>query len=146
MEYTLKGNRGVFNWFSYFDEEGRITDTLDMSDITFYDALPLQLRPRLAQSGEYTLNLVNSLISHKYKPPRVYQATVMTSTDTFRDQQVYRAVVSFEDNEDVFYFDKEFPHALLWWKAKDGSELALKHSYFTAYWNKTGNEDKRLVE
>jgi hypothetical protein len=146
MEYRLNANQGTFKWQSYFDEEGSITNRVNMANATFYDALPVVLRYRLTETGEYSLNLVDSQIFHKHRPPRIIRATVRNGIDTYKDQQVHRVVVGYEDGEDVFYFAQEFPHVLLWWKAKDGSELALKHSYFTDYWNRTSNEDRKLVE
>ena len=61
MEYRRREGKHLFHYHSYFDDEGDSETVLEEGEFTFYDALPVVLRFRLTEAGEYRLNIMDSL-------------------------------------------------------------------------------------
>ena len=149
IEYNSKSNKIIYN--SYFDDQGEITRELSGSNFTFYDALPVFLRFELGRKDSYELSLIPSLINNKFIEPE-FQDALITNTiitnykigyETY--PEVYKSEVTYSDNTEAYYFQKDFPHTLIAWEKGNGDYLQLDNSLFIDYWNYTGNKDRHLI-
>ncbi len=150
MEYLLKDGRHKFTFHSYFDDQGDADVYMAKEDFVFYDALPVTLRTKLGQSGNYSILLANSFISKQAVPIQFKKAEVSVTRlpkvkikgDIYKG--AYKAEVTCEKRSDKLYFEKDFPHRMLKWEKSNGDSLILKGSNFFYYWEHTNPEDGKI--
>ncbi len=150
MEYRRRGGNHVFHYHSYFDDQGDSETIFEGGEFTFYDALPVVLRFRLAEKGEYGLKIMDSLISNRAVQPAIRQGRVRNRMEQDRKvggrtyPRVLVSEVRWGDDEDRFVFEPEYPHRLLEWNRADGDEMALNQSHYLYYWRRVQPNDRSL--
>jgi len=150
MEYVRREGKHVFHYHSYFDDQGDSETILEGDDFTFYDALPVVLRFRLTQAGEYRLHIMDSLISNKVVPLTIREGLVRNRSEESRKvgektyPRVFISEVHRGEQIDLLIFEPEYPHRLLEWRKADGDGMVLDQSHFLYYWNFTQPDDRSL--
>jgi hypothetical protein len=150
MEYLRRDDKHVFRYQSYYDDQGDSETVLENSAFVFYDALPVFLRFRLTEPGEYSANIMDSLISNKALPLTVRDAIIRNGSSTnikIGGKKYARALtarVRRGGKQDVFWFEPDYPHRLIRWEQHDGDELVLDKSRFFYYWRHVKPKDRIL--
>lgn len=132
--------------FSYFEGHGEGgTEVAIPEGAVFYDELPLKLRllvhPGLQEP--VTLPLFPTVIHAKSDP---MQPTPATIRQTRRGKGEIEFEVAHTGGTDRLVYETKAPFKLLRWEMADGSNLSLRKSLFTDYWNQNQPGDEKLLE
>lgn len=142
-------DRSSFDFNTYWEGQGDGHFNIEFPrHLVLYDALPVQLRMLRWESGlEATLQLLPSQISSRAEAPRVSEARLRVEGQEQVDVpagsfESYRVSVASETAEDIFWFEKAFPHRMLKRQAASGSLFELRATKKLAYWklNQEGDE------
>jgi hypothetical protein len=150
MEYRRREGKHLFHYHSYFDDQGDLETILEDGELTFYDSLPVVLRFRLTQAGEYRLNIMDSLISNKWIPLTIREGLVRNRSEEGRKvggktyPRVFISEVRRGEQKDLLVFEAEYPYRLLEWRKADGDKMMLNQSHFLYYWRYTEPNDLSL--
>ena len=150
MEYRRREGKHLFHYHSYFDDQGDSETILEDGEFTFYDSLPVVLRFRLTQAGEYRLNIMDSLISNKWIPLTIREGLVRNRSEEARKvggktyPRVFISEVRRGGQKDLLVFEAQYPYNLLEWRKADGDEMILNQSHSLYYWLYTQPNDRSL--
>jgi hypothetical protein len=150
MEYRRREGKHQFRHYSYFDDQGDSETILEDGEFTFYDSLPVVLRFRLTQPGEYRLNIMDSLISNKWTPLTIREGLVRNRSEGARKvagktyPRVFISEVRRGEQKDLFVFEADYPYRLLEWKKANGDAMILNQSHSLYYWRYTEPDDRSL--
>lgn len=150
MEYLRRDDRQVFRYQSYYDDQGDTEIVLENGEFVFYDALPVFLRFRITEPGDYNVRVMDSLISNKALPLTIRDTIIRNGSSTNirirgkKYSKVLTAEVLRNGKKDVFWFEPDYPHRLIRWKKHDRDELVLDKSHFFYYWRYVKPKDRTL--
>jgi len=150
LEYLRRGDKHLFRYHTYWDGQGDMEMVLEDTEFTFYDSLPVALRFRLPEAGEYRLKIMDALIANKAVPLTIREGTVRNRSVTNRKvgdktyQRVFVSEVLRDGKKDVLVFEPDFPHRLLEWKKAGGDKMLINQSHFLYYWEHVKPEDRSL--
>lgn len=140
LEYRRQEGRHLFHYHSYFDDQGNSETVLEEDAFTFYDALPVVLRFRLTEAGEYRLKILDPLIANRAVPLTLREGVVRNRVEEDRKvggkthPRVFVSEVLRGEKKDLFVFEPDYPHRLLHWKKAGGDSLLIDQSHFLYYW------------
>ncbi|GAB4430260.1 MAG: hypothetical protein OHK0039_48920 [Bacteroidia bacterium] len=133
-EFLREGEGLRYTWHSYWDGQGDGSSTLG-GDVLFEDQLPLTLRSlRFAEGLRFEHALLPSEISSRAYPPQPIQAEFVVSADPVGEVAAWRVDVRAAAQRSSYWFDSNFPHAMLRMERSDGSSAVLKDLRRWAYW------------
>ena len=141
-EGRIEGDRLSYIANTYWEGMDRLKLTKKLpEEVLFYDELPLKLRSLdWTKATAFSASVIPSVIGSKADP--LVAAKAQFQVHEAREGKAFRVTMRTGSGEDVFLFDKEFPHLLREWHRADGSALRLKSSVRIPYWklNKPGDE------
>ncbi|RDC62803.1 hypothetical protein [Adhaeribacter pallidiroseus] len=139
---TFKAINQIGNFFnyqfnSYWDNQG--TGELKLKKLAlFEDQLPYTLRSlKFAENLKFSAPVYELQQTSKATPPQLYQAQfkVSRSSDSKFASGAWLVTVQLNpDKQSQYWFDTQYPHALLRQKSYDGRTLELKSIRRYAYW------------
>ena len=150
LEYLLRGDRSVYLWHTYWDDEGDVTWEHADEGAVFYDALPVVLRDKLEEGLTYKMRVIPSLVSNRLVKPDPVDCSVAVSRvkqggdDAREVGDRFEVTLTCGGAEDVLLFDASFPHRLIQWVKANGDRLLLKKAHNIDYWNFKGTTDRHL--
>ena len=122
---------------SYWDGQGRGRRNL-RRDVFLEDALPYTLRAlKFDQLPAFDLTLLELQQTNQAPAPTYYQAHLTTAAAPAADapEPAWRVALTLAPGkENVYWFAKKYPNALLRQTTWDGRSLRLKSSRRYAYW------------
>jgi len=129
--------------FSYFDGEGERLSEVPLPNAPWilYDELPIRLRLLAASplTAPIALQILPSTVS-----PRLGKAEFVAGTlsEISRNEKEVTYRLEMSGKEDLLTFAAAHPYTLLRWKRADGSNLILKKSVLSDYWNRNKPGDE----
>ncbi len=149
---NFRGNSFI-NFVTYWDNQGSRKEALKLeAGIPFYDALPVLLRALdLPEGKKINFTMLPSQVSSKltsHQPEKATLASLETTTLNLPMGKVSakKIQLTHSKGEDLFWFAKEFPHAMLKWNKHDGTKYLLRKTFRLDYWNKTKPGDEKFLE
>jgi hypothetical protein len=141
-EGRIAGSRLSYIANTYWDGMDRVKFTRKLpEDVLFYDELPLKLRSLdWTKATSFSASVIPSVIGGK--ADRLIPAKAAFTVQEAPGGKAFQVTMRAGNDQDVFVFDKEFPHVLREWRRADGSALRLKSTVRIPYWklNKPGDE------
>jgi hypothetical protein len=147
--FTRRGREALLETHTYWDIDADQRFELEFGrDTLFYDQLPVWLRSQPLEPGTRRMRLYPTQISSKGSRPQAAEAAITVSgeeeIDLPQGGRRRAALVQVEQPDGLhrFWFDPQFPHALLRWERPDGGRGRLLWTRRLKYWdlNQPGDE------
>ena len=140
-EVKTWGGKPELIYHSYWDGQGDGSYPLDWGpDVLLEDQLPLSLRGLPFSNGyRMACRLLPTQITNKAEKPKIIPATVRVAgqdeiTVPAGAISCWRVDVMFQDAQQTYWFEKDFPNILVRFQSSDGRSLMLEKRERRTYW------------
>jgi len=145
-EGRINGGRLNYIASTYWEGMDRVKFSTKLTEeILFQDELPLKLRSLdWIKAASFSALVIPSVIGSKIDRfiPVKADFTVALSPGG----KGFQVTMRMGNEEEVFLFDKEYPHRLREWHRADGSALRLKSSVRIPYWRLSKPGDEKYLK